>query len=109
MLSEAKHQVGTSNNSFVGRIALSRGARNPHVPERTFRLLRSGLLALHPKNELLEVPRCQELSVAERVLVGLQIIRHRQDDNSHGASPCKSRDEMCAPLQNSDGHRRYAM
>ena len=27
----------------------SRGARNPHVPEPTFRLLRSGLLILHPQ------------------------------------------------------------
>ena len=40
---------GTSNNSFVGRIVSSRGARNPHVPGRTFRLLRSGLLTLHPQ------------------------------------------------------------
>ncbi len=36
---------GTSNNSFVGRIALSRSDRNPHVPGRTLRLLRSGPLA----------------------------------------------------------------
>ena len=40
---------GTSNNPFVGRIVSSRGARNPHVPERTLRLLRSGLLTLHPQ------------------------------------------------------------
>ena len=39
--------MGTPKNSFVGRIALSRGARNPHVRGRTLRLLRSGLLALH--------------------------------------------------------------
>ena len=44
------HSVkGTSNNPFVGRIVSSRGARNPHVPERTLRLLRSGLLTLHPQ------------------------------------------------------------
>ena len=41
--------MGTSNNSFVVRIVSSRGARNPHVSERTFRLLRSGLLTLHPQ------------------------------------------------------------
>ena len=40
---------GTSINSFVRRIVSSRGARNPHVPGRTFRLLRSGLLTLHPQ------------------------------------------------------------
>ena len=40
---------GTSNNAFVGRIVSSRGARNPHVPGRTLRLLCSGLLTLHPQ------------------------------------------------------------
>ena len=43
----AKALKGTSNNSFVWRIVSSRGARNPHVPERTPRMLRSGLLTLH--------------------------------------------------------------
>jgi hypothetical protein len=43
-----KTVADTFKNSFVGRIVLSRGARNPHVPGRTFRLLCSGLLTLHP-------------------------------------------------------------
>jgi len=34
---------------FMGRIALLRGARNPHVPGRTLRLLRAARLTLHPQ------------------------------------------------------------
>ena len=47
--------MGSPINPFFGRIALLRGAKtlrvqqNPHVPERTFRLLRVARLALHPE------------------------------------------------------------
>ena len=40
--------MGTSKNSFLGRIASLRGARNPHVRTSTFRLLRAARLALDP-------------------------------------------------------------
>ena len=38
-----------SKNSFVERIVSLRSARNPHVPGRTFRLLRAPRLTLHPQ------------------------------------------------------------
>lgn len=46
----------TSKESFVGCIASSRGARafakSAHVPKRALRLLRSGLLTLHPQKRV---------------------------------------------------------
>ena len=42
--------MGTPINPFFGRIASLRGARNPHVPGRTFRLLCAARLALQPEN-----------------------------------------------------------
>ena len=44
----AEHK-GTPINPFFGRIASLCGARNPHVPVSTFRLLRAARLALHPE------------------------------------------------------------
>ena len=41
--------MGTPINSLFGRTAALPGARNPHVPERTFRLLRAVRLAFHPE------------------------------------------------------------
>ena len=48
--------TGISKNCVVGRIAWLRGARNPHVPGRTLRLLRAPRLTLHPPNVILETP-----------------------------------------------------
>ena len=44
--------TGTPINSFVGRTAALHSARNPHVPERTFRLLRAVRLAFHPEKSI---------------------------------------------------------
>ena len=43
---------GTSKNTFVGRIVLLHRARNPHVPGRTFWLLRALRLTLHPQKRI---------------------------------------------------------
>ena len=40
--------MGISKNSLLGRIVSLLGARNLHVPKRTFRLLRAARLTLHP-------------------------------------------------------------
>ena len=43
---------GISKNTFVGRIVSLHRARNPHVPERTLRLLRALRLTLHPQKRI---------------------------------------------------------
>jgi hypothetical protein len=45
-------QQRTPVNPLIGRIASLCGARNPHVPGRTFRLLRAARLALHPEKRI---------------------------------------------------------
>ena len=49
---EGKRLMGTSKNSFVGRIVSLHRARNPHVPGRTLRLLRALRLTLHPQKQI---------------------------------------------------------
>ena len=42
--------MGAPINPLFGQISSLHRARNPHVPERTFRLLRAARLELHPEN-----------------------------------------------------------
>lgn len=74
---------GTSKNSFAGRIVSSRCARafakSAHAPERTLRLLCSGLLKLHPQKRNFrgarnssEIARARGMTLVE-IMIALSI------------------------------------
>ena len=52
VLTQYRNLKGNSINPLFGRIASLWGARNPHVPGRTFRSLRAPRLALHPEQRI---------------------------------------------------------
>ena len=60
--------MGISKNTFVGRIVTLHRARNPHVPERTLRLLCALRLTLHPQKRIFRGAHKEISSVALRVL-----------------------------------------
>jgi hypothetical protein len=71
-----------SINSLFGRIASLRGARNPHVPERTFRLLRAARLALHPEKRIYRSAQSQRSRVRLALPQPLYLLRSSSGEDT---------------------------